>query len=332
MINVAINGFGRIGRMVFRAGLNDKKINFVGINDLTDTKTLAHLLKYDSTHGTLSENITYTKDSIIVGKKKIPIFAEKEPENLPWKNLKVDVAVESTGFFREKKLAEKHLKAGAKKVLISANYKGEEVIKSLVLGVNNKTYDKKKDHVVSKCSCTTTCLSPIAKVIEDNFGIVKGFMTTVHSVTSSQKIVDSPHKIPREGRSLLNNIIPTETGAAVAVTRVIPELKGKIDGMAVRVPTLDGSLVDFTCVVKKNTSAEEVNKVFLEASKKAMKGVIQYSEEDLVSTDIIGNPHSSIFDSKLTKVNGNMIKVLAWYDNELGYAHRMIEMVKFITK
>jgi glyceraldehyde-3-phosphate dehydrogenase type I len=331
MINVAINGFGRIGRMVLRAGWNDKKINFVAINDLTDNKTLAYLLKHDSAHGSLSENVSYTKDSIVIGKKKILVFAKKDPEKIPWKKLKIDVVVESTGFFREKKLAKKHLKGGAKKVLISANYKGKEQIKSLVLGVNNKTYDKHKDNIVSKCSCTTTCLSPIAKIIDERLGIVKGFMTTIHSVTSSQKIVDSPHKIPREGRSLLNNIIPTETGAAVAVTRVLPQLKGKMDGMAVRVPTLDGSLVDFTCIVKKNTSAEEVNKIFLEASKKSMKGIIQYSEEDLVSTDILGNAHSAIFDSKLTKVNGNMIKILAWYDNELGYAHRMIEMIKFIS-
>ncbi|PIN76565.1 type I glyceraldehyde-3-phosphate dehydrogenase [Candidatus Woesearchaeota archaeon CG10_big_fil_rev_8_21_14_0_10_36_11] len=332
MINVAINGFGRIGRMVFRAGYKDKKINFVAINDLTDTKNLAHLLQYDSVHGPLLERVTYTKNSLIIGNKKVHVFAEKDPTCLPWKKYNVDVVVESTGLFRAYDDAKKHLQAGATKVLLSANCKNDDTgkIKTLIKGVNLEIYNKSKDHIVSKGSCTTTCLSPIVKVLHDALGIERGFMTTVHSVTNTQRILDAPHKDLREARSILNNIIPTETGAAVAVTRVIPALKSHIDGMAMRVPTQDGSIVDFTCIVKKNTSVEEVNKIFKNASTKSMKGIIQYSEEELVSTDIIGNPYSAIFDSKLTKVDGRMVKILAWYDNEWGYSSRMVDMIKFM--
>jgi glyceraldehyde 3-phosphate dehydrogenase len=331
MINVAINGFGRIGRMVFRAAYKDKKINIVAINDLTDNKTLAYLLKYDSVHGTFPEKVSAQKNYLIVGNKKIRIFAEKDPEMLPWKSLKVDVVLESTGFFRKKEDANKHIKAGAKKVLISANYKGDQPIKTLIRGVNTQIYNKKSDHIVCKGSCTTTCLSPIVKVLNDNLGISKGFMITTHGVTSSQRLVDAPHKILREGRSALNNIIPTETGAATAVTRVIPKLKGKLDGLAMRVPIISGSIVDFTCTVKRKTSVEEVNKMFRDAAKKELKGVIEYSEEEIVSTDIIGNIHCAIFDSKLTRVEDNLVKVFGWYDNEAGYSHKIMEMIKFIS-
>ena len=330
-MRVAINGFGRIGRLVFRIGL-EKKVNFVAINDLTDTKTLAYLLKYDSVYGKLKERVSFDKDHLIVAGKKIRVYAEKDPENLPWKELKIDVVVESTGFFTTKELASKHLTAGARKVLISANYKGDEVVKTLIKGVNLNTYNKKTDDVVCKGSCTTTCLTPVVKVLNDKLGIERGFMITVHAVTSSQRIVDAPHKDLREGRSLLDSMIPTKTGAAVAVTRAIPELKGRIDGMAIRVPTRVGSIVDFTCIVKRKTSVEEVNKIFREASKKKMKGIIEYSEDDIVSADIIGSTYSSIFDSRLTKVDGKLVKVLAWYDNEYGYSCRMIDLLKFMTK
>lgn len=330
-IRVAINGFGRIGRLVFRIGL-EKKVNFVAINDLTDTKTLAYLLKYDSVYGKFEEKISFDKNHLIVGNKKIRVYAEKDPENLPWKELKVDVVVESTGFFTTKELASKHLKAGAKKVLISANYRGDQVVKTLIKGVNLNIYNKKTDHVVCKGSCTTTCLAPIVKVLNDKLGIERGFMTTVHAVTSAQRIVDAPHKILRQGRSLLDSMIPTKTGAAIAITRAIPALKERIDGMAIRVPTRVGSIVDFTCIVKRKTSVEEVNKIFKEASKKKMKGIIEYSEEDIVSADIIGNTHSSIFDSRLTKVDGKLVKVLAWYDNEYGYSCRIVDMLKLMAK
>lgn len=331
MINVAINGFGRIGRMVFRAGWNDKKINIVAINDLTSTDNLAYLLKYDSVYRKFFEKVSFTKDSLVIGNKKIPVFAEKDPANLPWKKLKVNVVVESTGFFLTEELASKHLQAGAKKVLLSANHKDKKPIKSLLKGVNLNTYNKKNDHIISKCSCTTTCLSPIAKVLDEKIGIEKGFLTTIHGVTNSQKIADAPHKSWREGRSLLNNLIPTHTGAADAVSRVLPKLKGKLDGIAVRVPIPTGSLVDFTCIVKRKTTAEEINKIFKVAAKKEMKGIIEYSDQEIVSTDIVGNTHSAIFDSKLTRVDGNLVKIFAWYDNEYGYAYKVTEMIKFIA-
>ena len=331
MINVAINGFGRIGRMVFRAGWNDKKVNFVAINDLTSPENLAYLLKYDSVYGAFKESVSFTKDSLIVGKKKIAVYAEKEPNLLPWKKLKIDVVIESSGFFLTSELAGKHLEAGAKKVILTANHKTGDKMKSLIRGVNHHLYNRKTDHIISKCSCTTTCLSPIASVLDEKLGIQKGFLTTVHGVTNSQKIADSPHKTFREGRSILNNLIPTQTGAAVAVTRILPKLVGKLDGIAVRAPVPTGSLVDFTCTVKRKTSVEEVNTIFQEAAKGKMKGIIEYSEEELVSTDIAGNIHSAIFDSKLTRVEDNLVKIFAWYDNEYGYAHEVVEMIKIVA-
>jgi len=331
MIRVAINGFGRIGRLVFRAGMKRKGIEFVAINDLTDAKTLAYLLKYDSVHGILDADIKAKGNSIVVNGKEIKIFSEKEPENLPWKKLKIDVVVESTGIFITKEGAEKHLKAGAKKVLISAPAKGDNPIKTIVIGVNEKDYDRKKDDIISLASCTTNCLAPVVKVLNDNFGIEKGFMTTVHAYTNDQKILDLPHKDLRRARAAAMSIIPTTTGAAKAVTLTIPELKGKLDGMAMRVPVADGSITDFVAVLKKEATAEEINKLFRSASEKSLKGILQNTEEPIVSIDIVGNPHSAIFDSELTKTSGNLVKVVAWYDNEWGYSNRMVDFIKMIV-
>ena len=332
MINVAINGFGRIGRQVLQAGLNDKKINFVAINDLTDTKTLAHLLKYDSVHGIRDYKIKFDKKSITINNKKILVFTEKDPANLPWKKLKIDIVVESTGFFVNPDLAIKHCTAGAKKIIVSAPCKGKNVqtpFATLVKGVNDKSY--KNEKVVSNASCTTNCLAPIVKVINDNFKIQHGLMTTVHAYTADQRIVDGPHKDLRRARAAAMNIVPTTTGAAIAVTKVIPSLKDKLDGMAIRVPVADGSLTDFTFTVKKNVTAEQINNAIKKAAKTSMKGIIQYSEEPLVSTDIIGNEHSAIFDALSTKVlDGKFVKVLAWYDNEWGYSKRIIDLIKLI--
>jgi len=326
MINVAINGFGRIGRIVFRCGFKDKKINFVAFNDLTDAKTLAYLLKYDSVYGKFPGRVEVKNNVLRVNGKKIKVFSEKDPEKLPWKKLKIDVVIESTGIFREKKLAMKHIKAGAKKVIITAPFKGDDFVKTIVLGVNENTITK-EDKIISNASCTTNCLAPMVKVLNDSFGIIEGFMTTVHSYTADQRLVDAPHKDLRRGRSAAINIVPTTTGAAKAVTETIPELKGKLDGMAIRVPTVCGSVTDFVCKVKRETTIEEVNRVFKKASKK-MKGILEYSEEPLVSTDIIANKHSCIFDSLSTRVMGNLVKVIGWYDNEYGYSCRVIDLIK----
>jgi glyceraldehyde 3-phosphate dehydrogenase len=329
MVRVAINGFGRIGRMVFRAGFKDRRIEFVAFNDLTDVKTLAHLLKYDSVHGKFSGKVSYDDENIIVDGKKIKVYSEKDPSNLPWSKLKVDIVVESTGFFLTRELASKHLEAGAKKVLLSAPAKTPD-IKTIVLGVNEDIYDKKNDKIISNASCTTNCLAPIVKVLNDNFGIKRGFMTTVHGYTADQRIQDSPHKDLRRARAAAVNIIPTTTGAAKTVGKVITELNGKLDGIAIRVPIIDGSITDFVAELEKEVTKEDINKAFKEASKK-MKGVLEYSEEPLVSTDIVGNPNSSIFDSLSTNVmEGNMVKVLGWYDNEWGYSCRMIDLLKMM--
>ena len=331
MARVAINGFGRIGRLVFKAGMKNKKINFVAVNDLTDAKTLAYLLKYDSVHGILDTDIKAKGNSIIVDGKEIKIFSEKEPENLPWKNLKIDVVVESTGIFITKEGAEKHLKAGAKKVLISAPTKGDNPIKTIVIGVNEKDYDKKKDNIVSLASCTTNCLAPIVKVLNDNFGVEKGFMTTVHAYTNDQNILDLPHKDLRRARAANLSIIPTTTGAAKSVAETIPALKGKLDGMAMRVPVADGSITDFVAVLKKEATAEEINRIFKSAAEKSLKGILQYTEEPIVSIDVVGNPHSAIFDAELTKTSGKLVKVVAWYDNEWGYSNRMVDFIKMMV-
>ncbi|MBR9692181.1 type I glyceraldehyde-3-phosphate dehydrogenase [Candidatus Woesearchaeota archaeon] len=336
-IKVAINGFGRIGRMVLKAGLGDPKIEFVAINDLTDNKTLAHLFKYDSVQPKFEGKVEATDSEIIINGKKIKATAEKDPEKLPWKELEVDVVVEATGFFRTNVSANKHILAGAKKVLVSAPCKCEandegvcEIpLKTLVMGVNEHEYNN--EPIVSNASCTTNCLAPLVKVLNDNLKIKKGFMTTIHAYTADQRIVDGPHKDLRRARAGAVNIIPTTTGAAKAVTEVIPELAGKLDGMAIRVPVPDGSVTDFVVEVEKGTTAEEINKLFKSVAENELKGILEYTEEPLVSTDIIGNPHSCIFDALSTNViEGNLIKVLGWYDNEWGYSCRMVDMIKVI--
>lgn len=330
MVNVAINGFGRIGRMVFRAGYKDQDINWVAVNDLTDTKTLAHLLKYDSVHGQFLEDVSYTADSLMVGKKKIRVFAEKDPRKLPWKELKIDVVVESTGFFLTQEAACAHLKAGAKKVILSADAKDNT--KTIILGVNEKTYNKNTDNIISMASCTSNCTAPMTKVILDNFGIETAFFITTHAYTATQKLHDAPDKNLRNARAANVNIIPHSSGAAKAVPLTIPEIKGNFEGMALRVPVIDGSITVLTALVKKKTTAEEVNAIFKKAAQQAgMKNILQYSEEPLVSSDIIGNPYSCIFDSEFTTVNGRLVQVLGWYDNEWGYSKRMVEMLKFIA-
>jgi glyceraldehyde 3-phosphate dehydrogenase len=327
MVRVAINGFGRIGRMVFRAGWKDSKIQFVALNDLTSTDALAHLLKYDSVHGKFPGTIKATKNALIIGGKKVKVFAEKDPAMLPWKEEKVDIVVESTGFFTSVEDCKKHLDAGAKKVLLSAPAKGDMPL--FVIGVNDKDYKKGKHHVISNASCTTNCLAPLVKILDDAFGIQKGFMTTVHSYTGDQRLVDAPHKDLRRARSAAMSIIPTTTGAAKAVTKVMPHLKGKLDGMAMRVPTVDGSITDFVFVPKKGTTAEEINAVIKKACASKFKGVVEYCDEPIVSRDIVGNPHSSIFDAQSTMmIDKKFFKIVSWYDNEWGYSNRMVEMLK----
>ena len=332
MVKVGINGFGRIGRMVLKAALMEKDIDVVAVNDLTDNETLAYLFKHDSVHGRFDGDVKSTKDSIIVDGKKITVFEEKDPEMIPWGKLGVEIVVESTGFFRTKELASKHLKAGAKKVLLSAPGKGDEPIKTIVLGVNDHDI-KKDDEILSNASCTTNCLAPLAKVIDDSFGIEHGFITTVHAYTGDQKMVDAPHKDKRRGRSAAVNIVPTSTGAAKAVGVVLPNLKGKLDGIAMRVPVPDGSITDCCFVVKKDATVENVNKALKKAAQDKLKGILEYSEEPLVSTDILTNPHSSIFDAGLTRViDKRLVKVVSWYDNEWGYSCRMIDMIKLMSK
>ncbi|MFW5852704.1 MAG: type I glyceraldehyde-3-phosphate dehydrogenase [Nanoarchaeota archaeon] len=327
MVRVAINGFGRIGRMVFRAAVKDPKINIVAINDLTDTITLAHLLKYDSVHGIFSGSVKAQKNSLLVGGKKIKVFAEKDPSSLPWKDEKIDIVVESTGFFTTVEGCQKHITAGAKKVLLSAPPKGEMPL--FVMGVNDKDYRKGKHHIVSNASCTTNCLAPIVKILDDAFGIQKGFMNTIHSYTGDQKLVDAPHKDLRRARSAAMSIIPTTTGAAKAVTKVMPHLKGKLDGVAMRVPTVDGSVTDFTFATKKAASIEEINRAVKKASSGKMRGVVEYTEDPIVSRDIVGNVHSSIFDAKSTMMlDKKFFKIISWYDNEWGYSNRMVDLIK----
>lgn len=330
-VKVAINGFGRIGRNVFRASLGNKDIEIVAINDLTDAKTLAHLLKYDSVFGGFQADVNAGDGKLIVGGKEIAVVAKKDPAELPWKDLKIDVAIESTGRFVDKASAGKHITAGAKKVIISAPAKEPDA--TFVLGVNEHTYDPAKHHVVSNASCTTNCLAPMAKVINDNFGIVHGLMNTIHSYTNDQQLLDLPHKDLRRARAAAVSIIPTSTGAAKAVSLVLPELKGKLDGMSLRVPTPDVSVVDLVAEVSKKTTAAEVNAALKEAANGKMKGILQIEESPLVSIDFKGNPHSSIVDAALTSVmEGTMVKVISWYDNEWGYSCRLRDLVLFMAK
>ena len=330
-IRVGINGFGRIGRCVVRAALNNRDFEIVHINDLTDTKTLAHLLKYDSVHGTLNHTVTGEEGAIVVGDQRITISAIKSPAELPWKDKKVDVVFECTGIFTKRQDAELHMKAGAPRVLISAPAKDEDI--TVVLGVNHSKLDKTKHKIVSNGSCTTNCLAPVAKVLNETFGGIKrGLMTTIHSYTNDQNILDLPHKDLRRARAAAINMIPTSTGAAKAIGLVLPELKGKLNGLAIRVPTPNVSLVDLTVEVGRATTVEEVNKALRDASRGALKGVLEYTEEPLVSCDFNGRPASATVDGASTDVmDGTLVKVLAWYDNETGFSHRMLDIAKLMV-
>jgi len=330
-VRVGINGFGRIGRNIMRAAMSHKDIDFVAINDLTSAATLAHLLKYDSVIGNLDADVTATADGISVNGDEFKVFAQKDPAALPWKDLGVDVVFESTGIFTSRDGAAKHITAGAKKVIITAPAKGPDV--TVVLGVNDDLYDPAKHQIISNASCTTNCLAPLAKVIHETFGIKKGWMTTIHSYTNDQQLLDLPHKDLRRARAAALSIIPTTTGAAVAVGEVLPELKGRLDGISMRVPTPNVSVVDLAALLDKKTSKEEVNNAFLEASKGSLKGIMQYVDEPLVSIDFRGNPYSSIIDSQYTSVmDGDFVKVLAWYDNEWGYSSRCVDLLRFMEK
>ena len=329
-IRVGLNGFGRIGRLVFRAGINNPDFEFVGINDLVPAKNIAYLLKYDSTHGRFDGTVEATDEGIVVNGKLIPCFAIRNPEELPWGQLEVDYVVESTGLFTTHETASKHLKAGAKRVVISAPTKDPEKVNTFVVGVNDDQYDPTKDYIVSNASCTTNCLAPIAKVINDNFGLAEGLMTTVHAMTATQPTVDGPSKKDlRGGRGAAQNIIPASTGAAKAVTLVIPELKGKLTGMALRVPTPDVSVVDLTFKTEKATSYEAICAAMKAAANGELKGVLGYTDEDVVSMDFNGDPSSSIFDAQAgIELNSNFFKVVSWYDNEWGYSNRMLDLMK----
>ena len=330
-IKVAINGFGRIGRNVFRAALGNPNIEIVATNDLTNNKTLAHLLKYDSTMGGIGKEVTFDAESITVGGKRIRVFETKDPAQIDWSSTGAEVVVESTGRFTDRADAAKHLQGTVKKVIISAPAKNEDL--TIVLGVNNDMYDASKHHVVSNASCTTNCLGPFAKVLNDNFGILKGSMTTIHSYTNDQVVLDFPHADLRRSRAAAINMIPTSTGAAKAIGLVLPTLKGKLDGYAMRVPTPNVSVVDLVCVTEKNTTSEEVNKVLKAAAEGPLKGILAYTEDEVVSTDMQGNPHSSIIDAGMTKVlDGNLVKVVSWYDNEWGYSNRVLDLIPFLLK
>ncbi|MCD6549987.1 type I glyceraldehyde-3-phosphate dehydrogenase [bacterium] len=333
MIKVAINGFGRIGRLTFKNILEKySDIDVVAINDLTDASTLAYLLQYDSVYGIYNRPVKVTEKGIKIDGKEIQILAQKDPEKLPWKELGIDVVLECTGVFRDYEGASKHLKAGAKRVVISAPAKSDN-IPSYVLGINSDKFDPEKDLICDMGSCTTNCLAPLVKVIQEQFGIVRGFMTTIHSYTSNQKLLDLPHKDLRRGRAAALNIVPTTTGAAKAISKVIPEIKGKLDGMAIRVPTPTVSLVDLVCEVEKETTAEEVNFAFKKASQEErFKGILGIEDAPLVSSDYRGNSFSSIVDAQSTRAIGNMVKVLSWYDNEWGYAARFADFIEFIGK
>lgn len=330
MINVGINGFGRIGRNFFRASLTNPEIHIVGINDLTPNETLAHLLKYDSILGRLGLEVTYTDDSITVDGKTIKVFSERDPANLPWASVKADVVIESTGIFTKAADAQKHITAGAKKVIISAPASDEDI--TIVMGVNHEKYDPANHHIISNASCTTNCLAPMAKVLNDNWGIVKGLMTTIHAYTNDQPILDFPHKDLRRARAAAINMIPTSTGAAKAIALVLPELKGKLDGYAMRVPVPTGSATDLTVELAKEATAAEINAAMKAAANGALKGYLSYTEDPIVSSDIVTDPSSCIFDSGLTKVIGNQVKIVGWYDNEWGYSNRLVDLISYVGK
>ena len=330
-VKVAINGFGRIGRNFFRAIVSQgADIEVVGINDLTDINTLAHLLKYDSILGKLNQSVTVSGQSITVGATSFKVFAERDPANLPWKDLNVDVVIESTGHFTDAEKAAAHIAAGAKKVIISAPAKGEDI--TIVMGVNHDKYDPKSHNIISNASCTTNCLAPFAKVLDDNFGIVKGMMTTIHAYTNDQVILDFPHKDLRRARAAAINMIPTTTGAAKAIGLVLPHLKGKLDGYAMRVPVPTGSATDLTVQLSREVTKDEVNAAMKLASETTLKGILEYTEDPIVSTDIVTSPASSIFDGGLTYAMGDTVKVVSWYDNEWGYSNRLVDLVQYVSE
>ena len=330
-IKVGINGFGRIGRLAFRAMVKDPAIEVVAVNDLGDIPTMAHLLKYDSVHGRAFDTVEVTEDGFVADGYAVKVLSERDPNNLPWGELGVEVVVESTGIFKTGELASAHIKAGAKKAVITCPAKGEDV--TIVMGVNDGEYDAEKHNIISNASCTTNCLAPVAKVLMENFGIKRGYMNTIHSYTNDQKILDLPHKDLRRARAAAMSMIPTTTGAARAVALVLPELKGKLDGFATRVPTPDGSMVDLTVELDREVTAEEINAAMKKAAEGELAGILEYTEDPIVSIDIVGNDHSSIFDSGLTMVMGgksNLVKVVSWYDNEWGYSNRVKDLVKIL--
>ena len=329
-VKVGINGFGRIGRLVFRQAMENPNIEIVGINDLTDVKTLAYLLKYDSTHKKFKGEVSIEGDNLVVNGRQIVICAQKDPSQLPWASLGASLVVESTGIFTSREAASKHIAAGAKKVIISAPAK-DKIDATIVMGVNDKDITGKEE-IVSNASCTTNCLAPMAKVLQENFGIVKGFMTTVHAYTNDQNILDLPHKDLRRARAAAASIIPTSTGAAKAIGEVLPELAGKLDGFAMRVPVPDGSVTDLTVILEKAATKDEINAAMKAAAEGAMKGILEYNVDPIVSSDIVGNPHSCIFDSPLTMSSGTMVKVVGWYDNELGYSTRVVDLLDVYSK
>lgn len=339
MRNIAINGFGRIGRIFLRIALKDKEFealaNIIAINDLGDTNTLAHLFKYDSVHGKFDGQVTIDKNenSLVIDNHKIKVFSEKDPEKLPWKSLQVDLVLESSGKFNDREKAIKHIHAGASKVVISAPAKNPDI--TMILGINDEKYKPKEHHIISMASCTTNALAPVAKILNDDFGIEKGYMTTVHAFTNDQNLLDLSHRDLRRARSATESIIPTTTGAARSIGEVIPELKGKLDGMALRVPISDGSIIDLVVTLKRDVTNEELNNTFKQSSEGKFKNILSFTEDPIVSSDIIGDPHSSIVDGLSTMVlgeKGNVVKVLSWYDNEYGFAFRMVELVKHILK
>jgi len=336
-VKIAINGFGRIGRLFFRAALNDedfeRMFEVVAVNDITDSKTLVHLLKYDSVFRVLNEDVEAKESAMTVAGKEIKVLTEKDPAKLPWRSMNVEYVLESTGLFTDREGASKHLLAGAKKVVVTAPAKDPDV--TIVIGVNENLYDPKKHNIISMASCTTNCLAPIVKVLNDKFGIESGFMTTCHAYTNDQRLLDLPHRDLRRARAAALSIIPTTTGAAKAVAEVIPELKGKLDGLALRVPVPDGSINDFVAMLKKEVTKEEVNAVFRESSETSLKGILEYTEDPIVSADIIGNPHSSIADGLSTNVigeRGRLVKVLSWYDNEWGFSCRLVDLLKLMAR
>ncbi|MGH2724382.1 MAG: type I glyceraldehyde-3-phosphate dehydrogenase [Actinomycetota bacterium] len=330
-VKVGINGFGRIGRNFFRAAkARGAGIDFVAVNDITDAGTLAHLLKYDSVLGVLDSDISAADDGIIVDGDELKVLAERDPANLPWKELGAEIVIESTGLFTDRDSAAKHLEAGAHKVIISAPAKDEDI--TIVLGVNEDDYDPATHHVISNASCTTNSVVPMAKVLGDAFGIERGLMTTVHAYTADQNLQDGPHKDPRRARAAAINIVPTSTGAAKATSLAVPELKGKMDGLALRVPVPDGSVTDLVCTLKREVTKDEVNEAFRAAAEGDLRGLLRYSEEPLVSSDIVGDPHSCVFDAPSTMAIGNLVKVLGWYDNEWGYSNRLVELVERVAQ